>query len=410
MIQLFQKGKLTFLILFILLIYSTGKLFGVSDSAMNYKIIILFLVLFLFFLYKTLKNRDIRFFTSSQNSKKMFFLFGFLFVFISFFRDGFLNTYIYTVLLTFIATLIYIQFLYRLPLEQALKLFLQALFILLIVNYYAHYIKTGSFVLSSVDRSIEKRFTGVLGGGLAGALSGLTAILPLIIYYLSKNRNNLFLILCVILSWYAMLLADNRTSIIATTLIYMLVFFFMSKKNAAFKLVFILIIFIVYLFFHFYFLNTVGGKSLGDDADTRFLIWSYGVKQISINPILGSGKENPFMNNLSTKNILGDSIADPHNSYLYFILKNGVIISFSFFFFIFSYFVYSYKRMKNSKYLILLTIPLYWVIISYSGGDYFNFNFNFSSVVFGISVFGFLNHPDIISKRKRKGITVKNFR
>ena len=395
-----KKNEILFLFFFILLIFALGNMFGEEKTEMNYKIIFLFSGLFLVFLHQSIVKKNIRFFTNNQNSKNLYILFVLSFVIITIIRDGLLNTYILTIFLTFVSTLIFIQFLYHIPFEKAIYLFLKAMFIVLLVNYYAHYLKVDTFSLELMDRTMERRFTGFFGGGLAGALSGLSAVVSLIIFLFIKGANKLFLIINLLLAWYGMILADNRTSLLACILIYILVFFYLSNKNFINKFLFVTLIAIIYLFYNYYSQNSTGGEKIGEDLDFRSLIWGLGIEQFTINPILGSGKENPFLNNFTSKKF-DESLADPHNSYLYFILKNGILVAFFFFLFVFNFFVFSYKRLKKTKYFLLMSIPLYWIIISFTGGDYFNFNFNFSSVIFGISIFGIFNHPDLLKRIRR---------
>ena len=112
-------------------------------------------------------------------------------------------------------------------------------------------------------------------------------------------------------------------------------------------------------------------------------------------PILGYGKANPFAKRFDAKMEYSPNMHEPHNAFLYFILNNGVIVSFFFFAFMITLIIQSVKNLIRTKCLLFIYIPLYWLAISITGGDYFNFRFNIGSVVMGISLFGLLFHPGL---------------
>lgn len=399
-----SKNKILFLLIFTFLIFTLGN-FQRPDPGkdLSVNVVFLFVVTFLIFTKDLLKH-NIIFITQNSLVNSLFLLFALSVVIISWLRDGLLNTYLYSLVLTFTAVIVMIQFLYRLPFTKALNLFLLTLFIVMVLNLIVQYIKMGSLKLDiSIQR--EQRLLGFLGGGLAGVLAGLSAIISIICYVFRKSKLPIFVLINIFLSWSILLMSDNRTAIIACAIVYIFIFFKISRVSKGNKLIFLIVIMAFYLFFRFYIQESIGGQRLSGDFDKRIKIWEYGMVQIKENPLMGYGKNNPFSGNYNALNDFGSNLADPHNAYLYLILRNGVVIAIFFFIFIISFVVTSYRDIRCTDYSLLILIPIYWLIVSITGGDYFNFKLNFGSLIFGISIFGFLNHPDLRIKETMDTIT-----
>lgn len=387
------KNKAFFFLLFLLFIITLGKFSEVSIKGLNVNVVALFLFTSIVFVMNVYTGQKIYFLQLSKSLKTKFYLLLFLFVFISITRAGILNTYLFSIPLTFIALIVFIQFLSRVPLKDALQLFNVTLLILLVFNLFAFYQTGYELELFNVGNR-QKRLTGIFGGGLAGAIGGLTAVYAVALYFIFNKGFHFVTLLNFILAWVVLLLSDNRTSIFACLLIYILIFMIISKQGYIYKLLLVSIIFAAVFSVSFYLTNTSRGELIQEDYNLRNYIWQIGVEQIVANPFLGSGKANPFSTNMNAL-MINDQIADPHNAFLFFTLKNGIIVSLMFFIFLLNFMYDSFKRIKKTKYILLIVIPIYWLIISTTGGDYFNFTLNFSSLFFGISVFGILNHPDL---------------
>lgn len=391
-----RKIKILFIFLFIIFISVSGRLDWETDIGIDYNLIIFYLIISIIYAVQVVKEKKIIFFANNDKVKSIFVIFLIFLALITTIRDGLFSTYFPLVLLTFIIVFFFSQLLYKIPIKEALFLFLFVMFILMIINLYYHYVKTGNLTILPDIRSFKFRLLGIFGAGLAGALAGLSAIIPLIIYLFGGKRYIIFLALNIVLAWYIMLLADNRTSMIACLIIYFLIFLQYSKKNIKTKTVFVIIGLSIYFFVQFYLTSSTGGQDLEADTNYRELIWFFGIDQIFQQPILGYGKQNPFAtSNIAIQAIGQSNLMDPHNAYLFYILRNGIIVSFLFFWFIYKYLLSVYKNKLTSKFVILFSIPIYWLIIGLTGGDYFGFFVNFGSVIFGISVFGILSHPDV---------------
>lgn len=402
------KILLLFIFLFIILTAVSGRTDWELDIGINYNLVIFYFLIALVFIHKIFQKKKIIFLPNNKNIKIIFFLFAISLLIITMLRDGLVNTYYLFIILSFILVITFNQLLYKVMIKDALLVFLVAMFVLMITNLYFHYLKTGNFILFSGVRTFEYRLSGIFGAGLAGALAGLSAILPIIIYLTGEKKHKVFLTLSFLLAWFIMFLADNRTSMITCLVIYFLIFLQFSKKNIKAKIFFLVIGMCMYIFLEFYLTSTSGGDYIKQDTDYRELIWFFGIDQIFQSPILGYGKQNPFAtSNIAIQAIGQYNIGDPHNAYLFYILKNGIIVSFFFFWFTLKYFLFIYKNVRGSKYLIFLSIPIYWLMVGLTGGDYFNFNLNFSSIVFGISIFGILNHPDLQELYKLKPLIKK---
>ena len=402
-----NKIKIIFLFLFTILIAVSGSIDWENNIGINYNLVIFYLLISLVFIFQVLQKKKIIFLPNNKTIKNIFFLFAITSLIITLFRDGIIITYFLFIVLTFILLIVFNQLLYNLKIKDALLIFMVAMFILMLINLYFHYLKTGTFNVLSGARTWDFRLSGVLGGGLAGALGGISAILPIILYLIGARKHKVFLTLNISLAWFILLLADNRTSMIACTFIYLLFFLYYSRKSIKAKILFFAIGIIIFLFIRFYLTSTTGGDFIEQDANYRELIWIFGIDQIFQSPLLGYGKQNPFASsNIAIEAIGQAKLGDPHNAFLFYILRNGIVVSFLFFWFIILFLVFAYKKARNSKYLILFSFPIYWFIIGITGGDYFNFSLNFSSVVFGISVFGMLNHPDIQKLTKIKSLPV----
>lgn len=387
-------NKIYFLTLFFLLFFVSGKFSETSgEIGLDLKFITVYLLLFVIFLYEIIKKNKIYFFEQTKQLQIKFYLFAFSFIVFSIIRAGFIDTYLYSVVLNFCVLFVFIQFLSRVPFKSALMLILIVMFVLLIMNIYYFYISGYSFDLFNIGNR-EKRLTGVFGGGLAGAIAGLTAIYTVIIYLSSYKKNKIFLLVNFLLSWIVLFLSDNRTSMLACLIIYSLIFLILSNRKVIYKILLLSFVIVGYIFISFYLQSTTRGELVNDDFELRTFLWGLGIEQIKNKPILGFGKINPFSSN-STAMLNFPEMADPHNAYLNFILKNGIIVSLFFFIYLISFFVSYFKSQKSNRNIIFIFIPLYWLVISFTGGDYFNFKLTFSSLIFGISVFGILNHPGI---------------
>lgn len=390
-----RKQSLAFYVLFIILMIVSGKRDWEVLTGINYKLVALYSFVGILCITYMILKRKLLFPTSSRSARQVFIIYLTTSLFITVLRDGIIITYFVFMALTFMMIIIFNQLLFKIPVKDALFLVLESLLVLIVVNLYFHYQKIGRLDLLPDERTSYFRLTGIFGGGLAGALAGLSAVLPVIVFFLVGGKRLLFLLISSSFAWVVMLMADNRTAMIACLLIYLLAFLSKWRTNNKTKVSLIIVSVVAYFLIRFYIASTTGGTNINNDLEFRFKIWDFGINQVSYAPVLGYGKSNPFVTNELAKQQISFNLGDPHNSYLFCILRNGILVSFLFFLFLTVFIISAHNRVRETKYSSLLYIPLYWLLISTTGGDYFNFNLNFSSVIFGITVFGLLDHPEL---------------
>ena len=245
-----SSSKILFLVMFVFLVTSTGRLSdSILSGGLSLKVAIIYSVLFFIFIGR-LTTGKIEIYPNTAPLKILFILFGISMFGISFIRDGLLNTYIYSIMLTYIAVVVLVQTLYKFSFIEALQLFFISMLILLSINILMHYLDGGSLKIS-FSFIKPKRLMGYMGGGLTGALAGLSSVLSFIYLIVFKGKSNWLAIILLIISWWILLLSDNRTSLTACAIIYLLIFLGLSNKGLQNKLIFILFTVLIIFFLIF---------------------------------------------------------------------------------------------------------------------------------------------------------------
>lgn len=382
-----KKIKLFILISSMVLVH--GRFTPLDFSGLDVRVFAFYTSFFLIYIYMFVKNK-INIYKVNISNQANYLLLMFAIIFLgSVIQEGLTSTYFWGVIMTFTTVLVISKYMHLLRIDQVLSAIILVFVFTQIANFYL-YVNEGNTLDFLNIGNRESRLQGMFGGGFAGVLGGLTNIMCLVLYNLRK-KISVNILIPTIISWMTLFVTDNRTSMFACLFIYLAFFLYITKKNIFKKIIFIILLIISIIAINLYVNQTNRGGLIEEDLLMRNELWSFGVEQIFKNPIWGYGNQNPFEDHAMSK-LLYDNIYDPHNAYLFFILKNG-LFTMLILALVYIKMIKDVLRSKNEVKKSFLLIQAYWLIISITGGDYFNFDLNIGSLVFGITTIGLIYHP-----------------
>lgn len=306
-----------------------------------------------------------------------------------------------SILLTQIIILFLSSLLHEIEFPKALFLISTYFIVVLWICFFVHINSVG--IISFTERSMYNRLGGLYFYGLTGVLSGLTAILSSIGFYIEKTiLKKLVYLIFAVTGLLFTLGADLRNAMAACGICLIYLFFKISKNNIKMKLQ--LIIFMVSILFLgiYYMQNSQAALNTNKDLDIRKMIWRVARQGISEQPLTGYGKFNYFSTNYQSFTI-SELLSDSHSSILNQMLVLGIPATIIFFIF-YSKLVWFYYKYDLFLKGILIVIPAYWLLSTITGGAFFIGSGNYSSYIFGLSIFGILMHPDLYLNKLNKNM------
>jgi O-antigen ligase len=194
-----------------------------------------------------------------------------------------------------------------------------------------------------------------------------------------------------------------RTAMGAAALIIAMQYFF--KRRAENKSV-LPIIFIgaCFLAGFYYYKNNVGNSDIKGDFESREIIWKISKELIQKQKWVGYGDYSKLLTRYSQNHPdydwhFGNLVLEhPHSSYLNFLLQSGAI---SFVLMgVFLLMILLQIRNLNGFNKAMMLLVLYWMLCGISWESLFNMTYTMDGVLFELSIFGLILHPELYLKKE----------
>lgn len=284
-----------------------------------------------------------------------------------------------------------VNILWRYSLNTLTKYFILYIHFVLFISIYVHITKVGYIVYGSHNPA--DRFGGIFFYGVTGAFAGLGCILSTYraIYYENFKGSVFYIFSAGVFAIYV-LLTDMRTILLAILPSIVIQIYFKRLESKKSVLILLISPILFYFLFTLYSSHNVAGTQTTNDFVYRNLIWKLAIEEILKQPLVGYGGYYDLLSKSSLNNIHVDSLHDPHSSYLGLILQSGTIALILMIYICTCIIKYVIRQRVNKG---VLSFILFWLICGISGGSFFLFTFNIEGLLFELTIFGILLHPDI---------------
>jgi len=228
------------------------------------------------------------------------------------------------------------------------------------------------------EHKSASRLGGLFFFGSTAIIAGFCMLINVFLY--SRKVERLFTAFKILFSFIILLATDTRMVILITILSSVFILFWERRKMI------LTILIIGGISFNMYNVMTEKDKKsqVEDDYEFRTLIWGTTIIKIRDRFLIGYGQENPFENMLKSK---VDYLQDPHSAYLSIVLRQGIIAAALLF-------LFYYKKLKENFNVISILV-LYYFLSVIVGTELFLGNLEYINVLFNITLFGLLLHPDM---------------